>query len=119
MVKTTHAVKQKHSNIWDDTNYSVAQWVTTRKDPIPQRLPAQYGVVTSNTSECINSMMEEYWGESWTDLLEGIICRMTQRIHDKRQEYNKERGDDVVLKVKAILGESFHKAAAMEVVKLV
>ena len=29
------------------------------------------------------------------------------------------RGDDIALKVKAILGDSLHKAAAMEVVKLV
>ena len=43
---------------------------------------------------------------------------MTHRISDKRQEYILKRGDDFVLKVKAILGESFHKAAAMEVVEL-
>ena len=48
------------------------QWVLTRKQPVPQRLPAHYGIVTSNISEHINSMIEEYQGESWTDLLEGI-----------------------------------------------
>ena len=35
------------------------------------------------------------------------------------QMNNKEGGDDTVPKVKAIRGESFHKAAALEVVKLV
>ena len=77
------------------------------------------GIVTSNTSECINSMIEEYQGESWPDLLEGVLCHMTQRISDKKQKCNNKRGDDIVPKVKAILGKSFHKATALEVVKLV
>ena len=64
-------------------------------------------------------MIEEYQGESWIDLLEGVLCDMTQTISDKRQKYNRERGDDVVPKVKVILCESFHKAAALEVVELV
>ena len=44
---------------------------------------------------------------------------MTQTICDKRQEYISKQGDDIVPKVKVILGDSFHKGAAMEVVKLV
>ena len=43
---------------------------------------------------------------------------MTQRITNKKQEFILERGDDIVPKVKAILGDSFHKAGAMEVVEL-
>ena len=52
------------------------------------------------------------------ELLEGTLHHMTKRISDKQQEYISEGGDDIVLKVKAILGDSFHKAAAMEVVEL-
>ena len=37
----------------------ITQWITTRKFPIPQRLPAWYGIVTSNTSELIHSMIDE------------------------------------------------------------
>ena len=36
-------------------------------------IPPQYGVVTSNTSECINSMIDDYRSDGWTDLLEGIL----------------------------------------------
>ena len=49
------------------------QWITTWKLPPQQQLPPQYGVVTSNTSECINSIIDDYKNDGWTDLLEGIL----------------------------------------------
>ena len=36
------------------------QWITTQKLSPQHQLPLQYGVVTSNTSECINSMIDDY-----------------------------------------------------------
>ena len=63
------------------------QWITIRKFPIPERLPAQYGIVTSNTNESINSLIDELQCEGWTELLEGTLFHMTQRMSDKRQEY--------------------------------
>ena len=42
-----------------NTKWQSTQWSTTRKFPMPQRLPAWYGIVTSNTSELINSMIDE------------------------------------------------------------
>ena len=47
------------------------------------------------------------------ELLEGTLHHMTQMIS------NRERGDDIVPTVKAILGNSFHKAAGMEAVEQV
>ena len=41
------------------TQWQNMQWITTRKIPLPERLPAWYGIVTSNTSESINSMIDE------------------------------------------------------------
>ena len=52
------------------------QWVMMRKLPPTQRLPPRYGVVTSNTSECFNSMIDDYRSEGGTDLLEGTLHRM-------------------------------------------
>ena len=48
-----------------------------KETPQPQRLPAQYGIVTLNVSKCINSMIEEYRSESRTELLEGTFHHMT------------------------------------------
>ena len=58
------------------------QWVMTRKLSLTQRLSPRYGIVTSNTSECINSMIDDYRSEGWTDLLEGSLCKMTERISE-------------------------------------
>ena len=49
------------------------QWIITQKYPQQTCLPLQYGVMTSNTSVCINSMIDDYHSEGWTDLLEGIL----------------------------------------------
>ena len=45
------------------------KWITNGNT----QLLLQYGVVTSNTSECINSIIDDYQSEGWTDLLEGIL----------------------------------------------
>ena len=44
---------------------------------------------------------------------------MTEKISHKRQEYISKQGDDIVPKVKAIQADSFQKATAYTVVKLV
>ena len=90
MVQITSAVEESIQIFWDDTSYCVAEHTIgcNEEGKIPQRLPARYGIVTSNTSQWTNSMIEEYQGESWTDLLEGVLHHMTQRISDKRQKYS-------------------------------
>ena len=49
------------------------QWIKTQKYQLGARLPPRYSVVTSNTSECINSMIDDYRSEGWTDFLEGVL----------------------------------------------
>ena len=39
------------------------QWIKTWKFPLEARLPPRHGVVTSNTSECINSIIDDYKSE--------------------------------------------------------
>ena len=94
------------------------QWIKTCKYQLGARLPPRYGVVTSSTSECINSMIEDYRSEGWTDLLEGVLQNMAEKISENRQWYRMVDGNDVVNKVKQVLKECFHAAAAMQVVEL-
>ena len=49
------------------------QWITPRKLPPQQQLPPRYGMVTSNMSECINSMTNDCRSDGWFDLLEEIL----------------------------------------------
>ena len=75
-------------------------------------------MVTSNTSECINSIIDDYRSEGWTDLLEGVLWKMAEKISENRQQYQTVDGNDVVTKVKQVLKECFPAAAAMQVVEL-
>ena len=54
-------------------------------------------------------MIDELQCEGWIKLLEQTLCHMTQRISAKQQEYISKQGDDIVPKVKAILGTHFIK----------
>ena len=62
-------------------------WITTQKLPPQQKLLPQYGMVISNTSECINSMIDDYRSDGCTDLLEGILQKMMEKISENRQLY--------------------------------
>ena len=94
------------------------QWIRTWKYPPEGKLTPRYGVVTSNTSECINSMIDEYRSEGWIDLLEGVLWKMAEKISENRQWYQTVDGNDVVSKVKQVLKACFHAAAAIQVVEL-
>ena len=63
-------------------------------------------------------MIDDYQSEEWTDLLEGILSKMAEKISNNRQWYKTVDGDDVVKKVKQVLKDCFHSAAAMQVVEL-
>ena len=89
------------------------QWIKTWKFPSGDRLPPRYCMVTSNTSECINSMTDDYRSEGWTDLLERVLQKMVEKISENRQQYRTVDGDDVVNNIKQVLKECFRAAAAM------
>ena len=63
-------------------------------------------------------MIDDYRSDGRTDLLEGILQKMTEKISENRQLYKTVDSDDVVHKVKQILKDHFHSAAAMQVVEL-
>ena len=63
------------------------QWIKSWKYQLGARLPPRYGVVTSNTSECINSMFDDYRNEEWTDLLEGVLWKMAEKTSENRPWY--------------------------------
>ena len=63
-------------------------------------------------------MINDYHSDGWTDLLEGILWKMAEKICENRQRYKTVDGDEVVHKYKQVLKEHFHSAAAMQVVDL-
>ena len=63
-------------------------------------------------------MINDYHSDGWTDLLEGILWKMAEKICENRQRYKTVDGVEVVHKDKQVLKEHFHSAAAMQVVEL-
>ena len=61
------------------------KWIMTQQLPPQHQLAPWYGVVTSNTNESINSMIDDSRSEGWTDLLEGILQKMMEKISENRQ----------------------------------
>ena len=106
--------------IWKNINGALAQHAMDYNMEVTTTtgLPPWYGVVTSNTSEFINSMIDDYRSDGWTDLLEGILQKMTEKINENRQLYKAVDSDHVVNKVNQVLKDCFHSAAAMQVVEL-
>ena len=59
-------------------------------------------------------MIDDYCSEGWTDLLEGILQKMAEKMSENRQWYKTVDGDEVVNKVKQVLKDHFHSAATMD-----
>ena len=70
----------------DMENWHNTQWIKTWKYLPEARLPPMYRVVTSNMSESINSIIDDYRSEGWTYLLEGVLQKMAKKISENRQQ---------------------------------
>ena len=63
-------------------------------------------------------MIDNYRSDRWTDLLEGTLWKMTEKISENKQLYKAVDSDDVVNKVKHIFKDRFHSLAAVAVMEL-
>jgi MULE transposase domain len=57
-----------------------------------ESLPPRYGIVTSNTSESLNSMFNEFRQGSWFDTVTGILNKMSDRISELRLKSKGKNG---------------------------
>jgi hypothetical protein len=94
--------------LWQST-----QWLNA--DPC---LPPRYGIVTSNTSECVNNMFAEARNLCWPDALEKILDIMSSRICASRSKYQQRDDWDVVPQVAQILKKRWDAAASLSVDEL-
>ena len=81
-------------------------------------LPPRFGITTSNTSECVNSMINAYRSEGWMELLEALLHHMTHMISENRQKYKDKNPEDVVPKIQQILKKRWHDSADMTVCEI-
>lgn len=81
-------------------------------------LPPRYGITTSNSSESVNSMIEDFRNDGWMELVDGLLDHMTNMISEKRQKYKDMDPENVVPKVQQILKKRWDDAASMKVCEI-
>jgi len=81
-------------------------------------LPPRYGIVTSNTSECVNNMLGDARPLGWLEAIEKIVDILTTRIHKCRQKYTERDPNEVVPRVAQLLKVRWDAAASITVMEL-
>ena len=82
-------------------------------------MPPRFGIVTSNTSESINSMFAKAQDLAWMDAIENIVDVVSTRICRCRgTQYLKREDSDVVPCVAALLKARWDKTVSMSVMEL-
>ena len=94
--------------------WKCSQWVASQNPCLPPR----YGIVTSNTSECVNNMFAAARDVAWLEALDKILDIMSTRIGDCRTKYLKRDDSEVVPRVAQILKIRWDAAAGMSVMEI-
>jgi hypothetical protein len=81
-------------------------------------LPPRYGILTSNSSESVNSMLAEARNLGWLEAVEKILNVMSTKISQRRQKYKQRDGNEVVQRVAQVVSISWDDAASMDVFNL-
>ena len=90
-----------------------SQWL---KVEVPY--PPRFGIVTSNTSESINSMFARARDLPWMGALEELVNVMSSRICRLRAKYAKKNDNEPVPRVRKLLKARWEKAAAISVLEV-
>jgi hypothetical protein len=79
-------------------------------------LPPRYGIVTTNMSESLNSMLEAARDVSWLESIDIILTKIVSRSSEMRNKYRDQRG--VIELWKSILQERWDNCAGFQVHQL-
>ena len=94
-------------------------WRSTDWNSCERQLPPRYGIVTSNTSECVNNRFgEEARDLGWLEAVDKLVDVMSNRIFQCRQKHMNKEGTKVVPKVHEHLQLRWDAAAALSVIEL-
>ena len=82
-------------DVWRSTDWMGADSQRT--------LPPRYGIVTSNTSECVNNMFADAQDVGWLEAIERIVDIMSTRISQCRMKHVARETSEVVTSVGQIV----------------
>ena len=97
----------------NDTLWRSTSWLD-EENPLPPR----YGIVTSNTSECVNNMFAQARTVGWLEAVESIVDVMSTRISTCRTKHMDQNPGEVVPRVAQLLKRRWDAAASITVVEL-
>ena len=83
-----------------------------------EELPRRFGIVTSNTSEALNSWWRGARSLTWSNALETIIDKMINRISECREKYKMKEDSDIVPFVHQLLVKRWRMIAGYVVVRV-
>jgi hypothetical protein len=81
-------------------------------------LPPRYGILTSNSSESVNSMLAEARELGWLEAVEKILDVMSTKISQRRQKYKQRDGNELVQRIAQVVSKAWDDAASMDVFNL-
>ena len=79
-------------------------------------LPSRYGILTSNTSECVNSMFLKARQSIWLEWMSEIVDILTTRIGEKRAKYLGKSPDALVPKVYDVLKKMYESSVSIKII---
>ncbi|KAI2504091.1 MULE transposase domain [Fragilaria crotonensis] len=101
-------------NFGNDTLWRSTSWLDEQNP-----LPPHHGIVTSNTSECVNNMFAQARTVEWLEAVESIVDVMSTRISTCQTKHIDREPGEVVPCVAQILKRRWDAVASITVVELV
>ncbi len=105
LLDNIQAMKEAAATYLEGITMSGILWQSTQWLNADPCLPPRYGIVTSNTSECVNNWFAEARNLGWPEALEKILDIMSSHICACRSKYQRRKDWDVVPRVAQILKE--------------
>jgi hypothetical protein len=87
----------------EDITASGVLWSNSQWTDSNQELPPRFGIVTSNTSESVNSMFNSARDLPWMDALEKMVEVMLTRICSCRTKYQQRQELEIVPRAEQLL----------------
>ena len=81
-------------------------------------LPPRYGILTSNSSESVNSMLLDVRELGWLEAVNKILDIMSTKISQRREKHKERDGNEVVQRAAKVIRKSWDDGASMDVFNL-
>jgi hypothetical protein len=118
LMDKTRRVKSQAAKYLQDIEERGVLWKSSQWVSWQHRYPPRFGIVTSNTSESINSMFTGARDLPWMGAFEHLVNLMSSRICRLRTKYSKRDDDEVVPRVQKVLKARWEKAASTTVLEV-